>query len=205
MGAYLLFEMGGNEHVQNGLRAITCWSSLSRLSCIWGMSAMEAATHCNMLLSWGSRVTCGGPRPRSLTSEFTITSADLGACTWVLSIQRVPAAQEKVAHSRLIRLAYFCNTHFHVLFCFFFFPHWAISKTDRCTKCNIQQSFAPQAPTSARLPCSHSRTDPMRSPSTLSVGCSDYTHTHTHTHTRTHTHTHHTHIHSLWREWMNEH
>lgn len=44
-----LLEMVNN--IQHGLRTITCWSSLSGLSWMWGMSAMEAAAHCNMLLS----------------------------------------------------------------------------------------------------------------------------------------------------------
>lgn len=84
----------GNLFVRN-IATITCCSSLSGLSWIWGMSAMEAASHCSMLLSWGSRVTCLGPLPGSLTSEFAMTSTVLGVCTWVLSTQSVPAAQRK--------------------------------------------------------------------------------------------------------------
>ncbi len=67
---------------------------------------MEAATHCNMLLSWGSRVTCSGPHPSSLTSEFTMTSAVLGACTWVLSTHTVPAAHTNVVNSTIMTLFY---------------------------------------------------------------------------------------------------
>lgn len=78
---------------------ITCCSSLSGLSWIWGMSAMEAASHCSMVLSWGSTVICWGPLPGSLTSEFIMTSAVLGICIWVLSTQRVPVAQRKGIHS----------------------------------------------------------------------------------------------------------
>lgn len=88
----------GNLFVRN-IATITCCSSLSGLSWIWGMSAMEAASHCSMLLSWGSRVTCLGPLPGSLTSEFAMTSTVLGVCTWVLSTQSVPAAQRKKIHS----------------------------------------------------------------------------------------------------------
>lgn len=57
---------------------------------------MEAATHCSMLLSWGSSVSWWGPRPGSLTSKFTMSRVVLGACCRVLSRHSVPAGQRSV-------------------------------------------------------------------------------------------------------------
>lgn len=81
-------------------RTVTCWSSRSGLSCTRGMSAMEAAVHCSMLLSWGSRVKSWGQQPSSLLSEFTITSAVLG----VLSTQSVPEAHTERVLTKWKRL-----------------------------------------------------------------------------------------------------
>lgn len=120
---YVSFLFCAKNKITTTNKLFTCWSLLSALSWIWGMLAMEAATHCSMLLSWGSRVKWSGPHPVSFTSKFTMSRAVLETSSWVRSTHSVPAWQWHVitshSASHLHSSLFFCCCRFCCLFCFF--------------------------------------------------------------------------------------